>query len=193
MAHRVKYYISLWWVLLKPSCENFKKCLFPVALNVLEKGKPYRLVNFFFPKGCSFHSWSSFARILLVFLTSLEWKSWLPWHPVCLHGVLEGEGCQPQNLLILEKLWCPPCPRISLLFSWKSFLFATFLSAHRSLPTWNILWAFLSGFLGAGKHVLLPVSRIFDMQLFIWDVEMEISSSRVRLWNFPPKISESNH
>lgn len=38
--------------------------------------------------------------LLLIFLelvTTLEWKSWLPWHPVYLRGVLLGEGCQPKN------------------------------------------------------------------------------------------------
>lgn len=51
----------------------------------------------------------------------------------------------------------------SLLFSWKSFLFAALLAgpaAHKLLSTWNVPWAFLSGFLGAGKHVFLPISRI---------------------------------
>lgn len=89
------------------------------------------------------------------------------------YGTAVSGGKQWHFLPPLEKLWSPLLTGLaalpkdvvqgSLLFSWKSFLFAAFLArpaACRSLSTWNVPWAFLSGFLGAGKRVCVPISRI---------------------------------
>lgn len=117
------------------------RCLYPDLLRIRCKSCHLQLSNQ--PPSDVFLWHSCFRWETMAFSAPLE-KLWSP--------LLTGLATLPKDVV-----------RGSLLFSWKSFLFAAFLArpaACRSLSTWNVPWAFLSGFLGAGKHVCVPISRI---------------------------------